>query len=214
VPAQPSSIAPRTTHSEPPGRGASSRTWYKRMWHRHRIDHLGASGTGTTGASPQRLGEWCHLFGEDPSCPPEDRSDRDHSGPSPWRTHMDAASSEHSRRQQLRTEGSSPPPSASLAIRDILFTPLDTGRNPAECRPLGSFIRTTRTGSEAHFGPFPVSLRPHSLTQPNHAHFGTVIGTSTDQRVRGSPKERSLEEPPSGEGNTARTVRYRYGPSS
>jgi hypothetical protein len=64
------------------------------------------------------------------------------------------------------------------------------------------------TRSEAHFGPFPVSLRPLSLTQPNHAHFGTVIGTSTDQWVRGSPKERSLEEPPSGEGNTARTVRY------
>jgi hypothetical protein len=105
-------------------------------------------------------------------------------------------------------------PSASLASRDILFRPLDTGRNPAECRPLGSFIRTTRTGSEAHFGPFSVSLRPHSLTQPNHAHFGTVIGTSTDQWVRASPKERSLEEPPSGEGNTARTVRYRYGPSS
>ena len=99
-------------------------------------------------------------------------------------------------------------PSASLASRDILFPALAAGRNGAERGPSRSFIRTTVTRSKAHFGPFPVSLRPLSLTQPNHAHFGTVIGTSTDQWVRGSLKERSLEEPPSGEGNTARTVRY------
>jgi hypothetical protein len=102
-------------------------------------------------------------------------------------------------------------PSASLASRDILFPALGIGRNPADRGHLRSFIRTTVTRSEAHFGPFPVSLWPLSLTQPNHAHFGTVTGTSTDQWVRGSAealKERSLEEPPSGEGNTARTVRY------
>ena len=106
------------------------------------------------------------------------------------------------------TEGSSHFRSASLPSWDILFPALAAGRNGAERGPSRSFIRTTVTRFEAHFGPFPVSLRPFSLTQPNHAHFGTVIGTSTDQWVRGSPKERSLEEPPSGEGNTARTVRY------
>jgi hypothetical protein len=70
-------------------------------------------------------------------------------------------------------------PSASLASRDILFPALAAGRNGAERGPSRSFIRTTVTRSEAYFGPFPVSLRPLSLTQPNHAHFGTVIGTST-----------------------------------
>ena len=105
-------------------------------------------------------------------------------------------------------------PSASLPIRDILFPALAAGRNGAECGPSWPFVRTTDPARKAHLAPFSASLRPLSLTQPNHARFGTVIGTSTDQWVRGSPKERSLEEPPSGEGNTARTIRYRYGPSS
>src|SRR5688572_27617684 len=55
--------------------------------------------------------------------------------------------------------------SASLASWDILFPALAAGRNGAERGPSRSFIRTTVTRSEAHFGPFPVSLRPLSLTQ-------------------------------------------------
>jgi hypothetical protein len=62
-------------------------------------------------------------------------------------------------------------PSASLASRDILFPRLASGRNGAECGPSRPFFRTTRTGPEAHFGPFSVSLRPSSLTQPNHARL-------------------------------------------
>jgi hypothetical protein len=69
-------------------------------------------------------------------------------------------------------------PSASLASPDILFPALGIGRNPAECRPFGSFIRTTGRGSKAHFRPYPVSLRPLSLTQPNHGHFGTDVRSS------------------------------------
>jgi hypothetical protein len=73
--------------------------------------------------------------------------------------------------------------SASLPIWDILFPRLASGRNGAECRPFRSFIRTAVTGSEAHFGPYPVSLRPLSLTQPNHGHFGTVVRSQPDQWV-------------------------------
>jgi hypothetical protein len=35
--------------------------------------------------------------------------------------------------------------------------------------------------AEGRFGPFSVSLRPVSLTQPNHARFGTVIGSLKNQ---------------------------------
>ena len=87
-------------------------------------------------------------------------------------------------------------PSASLASRDILFPALWCGRNPAECRPFGPFIRTTRRGSEAHFGPFPVSPRPLSLTQPNHGHFGTDVESSIIQWVGGRPKGVGFEKAP------------------
>jgi hypothetical protein len=73
--------------------------------------------------------------------------------------------------------------SESLPIWDILFPRLASGRNGAECRPFRSFIRTTGTGSDAHFGPYPISLRPLSLTQPNHDHFGTVVRSPPDQWV-------------------------------
>ena len=79
-----------------------------------------------------------------------------------------------SRSDAKRMFAASELPSASLAIRDILFTPLDTGRNPAERQPLGSFIRTTRTGSEAHFGPFScLSSAPFSdATEPRPFWYG------------------------------------------
>src|ERR687892_1298067 len=58
--------------------------------------------------------------------------------------------------------------SASLAFRDILFRPFEHRRNATEGGPFGSFVRTTNAGPERHFGQFSVSLRPSSLTHPNH----------------------------------------------
>jgi hypothetical protein len=49
-------------------------------------------------------------------------------------------------------------PSASLARRDILFPPLSAGGNPAERGLFRLFVRTTRGGRQAYFGPFSVSL--------------------------------------------------------
>jgi hypothetical protein len=74
-------------------------------------------------------------------------------------------------------------PSASLPIWDTLFATSDGGRNPAGCGRSRPFIRTMDTGPKAHFGPFCGSLRPPSLTQPNHGHFGTVVRSPPDQWV-------------------------------
>jgi hypothetical protein len=62
-----------------------------------------------------------------------------------------------------------------MPVWDILFAALSAGRNPAELERSRPFFRTTSTGPEAHFGSFSVSLRPLSLTQPNHARFGTDV---------------------------------------
>jgi hypothetical protein len=83
----------------------------------------------------------------------------------------------------LRTSRSNPLPSASLAIRDILFQRSADSRNGAECGRFRPSVRTTGTRPEAHLGPFSVSLRPLSLTQPNHGHFGTVVRSQPDQWV-------------------------------
>jgi hypothetical protein len=61
------------------------------------------------------------------------------------------------------------------------------GRKPAERGPFRPFVRTTSTGPEARFGPFSVSLRPLSLTQPNHGHFGTDARISINQLVTELP---------------------------
>src|SRR5687767_14870923 len=89
----------------------------------------------------------------------------------------------------LRTRSPiTPSPSASLPIRDILFAVHGIGRNPAECGPSRSFVRTTGTGRKARFGPFSVSPLHPSLTQPNHGHFGTDVRSAINQDVRGSPR--------------------------
>ena len=61
---------------------------------------------------------------------------------------------------------------------------------------LSAIVRTTRTGSEAHFGPFPVSLRPLSPPQPNHGHFGTDVGSSVIQWLMVRPKGSGFAKPP------------------
>ena len=79
-------------------------------------------------------------------------------------------------------------PSASLPIRDILYSLLISGRKPAERGLLRPFVRTTASGLRGRFGPFSVSLGPLSPTQPNHGHFGTDVESSIIQRVEGAPK--------------------------
>jgi hypothetical protein len=105
-------------------------------------------------------------------------------------------------------------PSASLASRDILFPGLVGGRKAAECRLFGSLVRTTRADSEARFGPFSVSLRPLSPTQPNHAHFGTDVGSSVDQWVTGDPKKCGFEGRPLRRCWPGSNHSVRYGPGS
>jgi hypothetical protein len=73
--------------------------------------------------------------------------------------------------------------SASLAIRDILFPALGAGLNGAECGHLRPFFRTTGAGLRPDFGSFSGSQGPPSLTQPNHGHFGTDVGSSHIQRL-------------------------------
>jgi hypothetical protein len=84
-------------------------------------------------------------------------------------------------------------PSASLASRDILFPELGATRKAAEWAPSRPFFRTMSTGLEAHFRPFFDSLSPPSLTQPNHARFGTDVRNSRIQRVRGHPRRCEFE---------------------
>jgi hypothetical protein len=80
-----------------------------------------------------------------------------------------------------------------MPSRDILFQLLISGRKPAECGHSGQIIRTTGTGLRAHLGPFSAFLRPLSLTQPNHAHFGTVVESLRNQCVRGGSRARGFE---------------------
>ncbi len=68
------------------------------------------------------------------------------------------------------------------------FPALAIGRNGAECGRSRVSFRTTGTGPEAHFGRFLVSRRLLSLAQPNYAHFGTDVRSSTRQWVAGGPK--------------------------
>jgi hypothetical protein len=79
-------------------------------------------------------------------------------------------------------------PSAKTLCRDILFRPLASGRNHAECGLFWPFVRTTHPARKAHFAPFSASLRPLSLTQPNHGRFGTDVESSEIQGVRLGPE--------------------------
>ena len=99
-------------------------------------------------------------------------------------------------------------PSASLPSRDILFPLLISGRNPAECGHSWPFVRTTRTGLRAHFGPFSVSLGPLSPKQPNHGHFGTDVGKLRNSMGWRRPKGSGLKNLRSGEVNRDRTLRF------
>jgi hypothetical protein len=110
--------------------------------------------------------------------------------------------------QRKRMFAASELPSASLAIRDCLFRHPGDGRNGAECGRLRPFVRTRRGGRQVYSGRFSVSLLPLSLTQPNHAHFGTVVESTTNQRVTGMTKGWGLKEFRSGEVNRDRTVRF------
>jgi hypothetical protein len=74
-------------------------------------------------------------------------------------------------------------PSAKTRSRDILFQRSTDSRNGAECGRFRPSVRTTSTRPEAHLGPFSDSLRPLSLTQPNHGHFGTVVRSPPDRWV-------------------------------
>jgi hypothetical protein len=67
---------------------------------------------------------------------------------------------------------------------------------PENARLSAHLSESMRTGFEAHFGPFPVSLRPLSPTQPNHRHLGTDVGSSIVQWVGGRPKRAGLKKPP------------------
>jgi len=67
---------------------------------------------------------------------------------------------------------------------------------PRRIGPFRPFLRTMTTGGKARFGPFSVSLRPFSLTQPNHARFGTDVRSSQSQWVKGRPKECGFEGRP------------------
>ena len=87
-------------------------------------------------------------------------------------------------------------PSASLPTRDILFSRVRHRRNAADCGHSRSFVRTSGTGRQAYFGPFSGYLGALSLTQPNHAHFGTDVGRSSDQWLRGGPKGCGFEGRP------------------
>jgi hypothetical protein len=79
-------------------------------------------------------------------------------------------------------------PSAKTHSRDILFPPLISGRNPAECGHSWQIVRTTRPPRQPYFGPFFVSPGSRSPRQPNHGHFGTDVETSMIQGVEERPK--------------------------
>jgi hypothetical protein len=66
-------------------------------------------------------------------------------------------------------------------------------QNPDVLRP---FFRTTGGGRQPYFGPFSVSLGLLSLTQPNHARFGTDVRSSKNQNVTGWPKGSEFERAP------------------
>ena len=95
-----------------------------------------------------------------------------------------------------RIGGSNPPPSASLPSRDILFPAPGADPNAAECGRLRPSIRTTDPAREADFAPFSGSLTPLSLTQLNHARFGTDVRSQQSQRFRGNPMRCGFEGRP------------------
>jgi hypothetical protein len=97
------------------------------------------------------------------------------------------------RRSARASLASGPTPSASLPTRDILFRPVAGGRNRAECRLSRSFFRTTSTEPEAHSGPLSAYPGPFSLTQPNHARFGTDVRRPPDQCFSGHPNGYGFE---------------------
>ena len=99
------------------------------------------------------------------------------------------------RTRAKRMFAASEPPSANTPSRDILFPLLISGRKPAEWGHSGQIVRTMRTGSSVHFGPFFVSLGPVSPKQPNHGHVGTDVGSLIIQRVGGPSKGVGFEKP-------------------
>ena len=104
------------------------------------------------------------------------------------------------------------PPTCTVGT--FFFPFLISGRKPSERGVFRSFVRTMRTASEAHFGPFPASLRPLSLTQPNHGRFGTDVERSIIQWVRGGPKgigfeKASLKRSEQGSNRLVRCVCFR-----
>ena len=112
-----------------------------------------------------------------------------------------------------RIVGSNPIPSANLPIRDILFQVVGVGQNPAECGHSRRVIRTTAPGVSGHCGPFSASLGPPSLTQPNHASFGTDVESSIIQGVGGRPKGTGFGRIPLGRsepGSNCPVQRVRY----
>ena len=117
------------------------------------------------------------------------------------------------RTRAKRMFAASEPPSANTPSRDILFPLLISGRKPAEWGHSGQIVRTMRTGSSVHFGPFFVSLGPVSPKQPNHGHFGTDVGSLIIQRVGGRSKGVGFEKPRSGGVNRDRTLRFGCRPS-
>jgi hypothetical protein len=69
----------------------------------------------------------------------------------------------------------------------------------AEARRMRPFLASCPNHGarpEGHFGPFFVSLGRVSLTQPNHARFGTDVGSAQIQWFRESPKGCGFEGRP------------------
>ena len=111
-----------------------------------------------------------------------------------------------------RNAGSNPTPSAKTPSRDILFRRSADGRNGAEFVHSRRYVRTTRAGRQPLFGPVGASLRPLSLTQPNHGHFGTDVESSIIQWVGGQQKGSGFGKAPlrRSEPGSNRSVRYVY----
>jgi hypothetical protein len=109
---------------------------------------------------------------------------------------------------KLRRHVEGPTPSAKTPSWDILFPLLIRGRNPAECGHSWQIVRTTGTGLTTHFGPLFVSLRPFSLTQPNHSYFGTDVKNSWNQLLRGRLKRCGSKGARSGGVSWYRTIRF------
>jgi hypothetical protein len=98
-------------------------------------------------------------------------------------------------------------PSAKTPCRDILFPALSAGLNPAELGPSG-VISEPRAPARRPFRVISVSLGQVFLTQPNHARFGTDVGSGEIQGLRESPKGSGLKTSRSAGVNRDRTVRF------